>query len=104
MKLVYGGLMEVTTLVSTKQILEMADVELVLDYFGINYEPIMTNEVRFICPWHKEDEPSLFFNTIKKIYHCLGCHKTGTIISFVQDLKQCSLPDAIDVLLRIHGE
>lgn len=48
-----------------------------------------------LCPFHNDTKPSLSvsFKRDKWIWHCFGCHKSGTAIDFIQALENKSFPD-----------
>jgi DNA primase len=83
--------------------MEVTDLENILNYLGIEYLKVMGDELRFLCPWHKESEPSCYFSSTKKVFHCLGCHKRGTLITFLRDYNKWTLTQTMDFLLKING-
>ncbi len=48
-----------------------------------------------LCPFHSEKTPSFSVNPVKGIYKCFGCGKAGNAIRFVEEMEQCSYPEAI---------
>lgn len=57
---------------------------------GINYFGI--------CPFHSEKTPSFSVNSVKQIFHCFGCGKTGDIFEFVMLHENISFKDALEKL------
>jgi predicted P-loop ATPase len=35
------------------------------------------SEIRFLCPFHQESNPSCYYNSEKKVYHCKSCDARG---------------------------
>jgi DNA primase len=56
-----------------------------------------------LCPFHNEKTPSFSVNTDLKLYHCFGCGKGGTVISFVMEMDKLSFPEAIEHLAKRFG-
>jgi len=44
------------------------------------------DELKTLCPFHAETQPSCYINIEKMIYHCFGCGKAGTVTSMLRDL------------------
>lgn len=68
----------------------------------INHFDIKANRQNFaICPFHKEDTPSL------KIYDnsfcCFGCHKAGTVIDFTMYYLDMDVLQATKYLAKIFN-
>lgn len=55
------------------------------------------------CPFHNEKTPSFHVVPAKGIYHCFGCHKTGSAIGFVMDYEHLTYPEALRYLARKYG-
>ncbi len=81
-------------------LIDNIDAQQILTSLGVDYEPAMKNEIRFLCPWHKDSQPSLYFNMHKKIWHCLGCSERGTLLQFIQKYKNLTVAQAIDYLAK----
>ncbi|MDR3139636.1 MAG: DNA primase [Treponema sp.] len=56
-----------------------------------------------LCPFHNEKTPSFTVNPEKKLYHCFGCGKGGTIISFVMEMDKLTFPEVIELLAKRLG-
>jgi len=53
------------------------------------------------CPFHgggQEKTPSFKVDPDLKMYHCFGCSKGGSVISFVMEMEKISYPEAIKTL------
>jgi hypothetical protein len=44
------------------------------------------DELKTLCPFHAESQPSCYINIEKMIYHCFGCGRAGTVTSMLRDL------------------
>jgi hypothetical protein len=44
------------------------------------------DELKTLCPFHAETQPSCYINIERMIYHCFGCGKAGTVTSMLRDL------------------
>lgn len=61
-------------------------IEQLLTQAQISYKQI-GDELKVCCPFHKEKTPSCFINVISGIFHCFGCHKSGSIKKFFKELN-----------------
>ena len=50
------------------------------------------------CPFHHEKTPSFCINSIGQFYYCYGCHKSGDVITLVQELESLDFNDAVKYL------
>ncbi|MFN2455712.1 MAG: DNA primase [Pyrinomonadaceae bacterium] len=55
------------------------------------------------CPFHQEKTPSFSVNPAKDIYYCFGCHKGGSVFSFVMEIEGLSFPEAIKTVAEKTG-
>ena len=58
------------------------------------------------CPFHaggQEKTPSFKVDPDLKTYHCFGCGKGGSVISFVMEMDKITYPEAIKNLARKMG-
>ena len=56
-----------------------------------------------LCPFHSEKTPSFSVSPDKQIYHCFGCGKGGSVISFIMEIENLSFPEAVAFLARRAG-
>ena len=56
-----------------------------------------------LCPFHSEKTPSFSVNRERQIYHCFGCGKSGSVISFIMEIENLSFPEAVEFLARRAG-
>jgi DNA primase len=48
-----------------------------------------------LCPFHKEKRPSFNVSPQKQAFYCFGCHKGGTVLTFVQFYENLNFPEAV---------
>lgn len=56
-----------------------------------------------LCPFHTEKTPSFTVSPTKQFYHCFGCGKNGTAISFLIDYVGLGFVDAVHELANSVG-
>ncbi|MDR2103685.1 MAG: DNA primase [Treponema sp.] len=56
-----------------------------------------------LCPFHNEKTPSFTVNPEKKLYHCFGCGKGGTMINFIMEMDKLTFPETIELLAKRLG-
>ena len=55
------------------------------------------------CPFHHEKTPSFCVNSTGQFFYCFGCHKSGDVITFVQEMESLDFGDAVKLLAeRAH--
>lgn len=85
--------------VSKEQILDIKNSVNIVDVIG---EVVaLTKAGRHflgLCPFHKEKTPS--FNVIedKQFYHCFGCGKSGDVFKFLEDYRQITFMESVQIL------
>src|SRR5918992_3421880 len=50
------------------------------------------------CPFHKEKTPSFSVSPAKEIFYCFGCHKGGSVFTFVMEIERVPFPEAIKIV------
>jgi DNA primase len=55
------------------------------------------------CPFHKETKPSFSVNPAKEMFFCFGCHKGGTVFTFVMEIERVDFPEAIKIVAEKSG-
>lgn len=55
------------------------------------------------CPFHSEKTPSFSVNPAKQFFHCFGCGRTGSAISFLMEYSGLTFPEAIEDLAQSIG-
>ena len=58
-----------------------------------------------LCPFHNEKTPSFSVtdNGNKQMYYCFGCHKGGTVLTFLMQYENISYTDALRTLADRAG-
>ena len=54
-----------------------------------------------VCPWHKDLNPSLSVDPVKKLYHCFGCGESGDAITLVEKMKGYGFKEALAYLRNL---
>ncbi|MBC7792843.1 MAG: DNA primase, partial [Clostridia bacterium] len=55
------------------------------------------------CPFHSEKSPSFSVSPDKGLYYCFGCHASGDIFKFVQELNGVDFRGAVQILAKQCG-
>lgn len=53
-----------------------------------------------LCPFHVEKSPSFNVNPRKQIFHCFGCHRGGSAVTFIQHIENISFDAAVEKLVK----
>lgn len=75
------------------------DIEIVLSNYGLEPYP----NGKYICPFHEDHSPSLYFNKKKNRCECYVCNKKWDTIAFVQEYEKLEFPQALLKLVEISG-
>ncbi len=53
-----------------------------------------------LCPFpnHREKTPSFSVSEDKQVYHCFGCKKSGTVVTFLEEMRGMNFREAIEYL------
>ncbi len=52
------------------------------------------------CPFHNENTASFYISKKSQRFYCFGCHKTGNIINFIMEYKNCSFTSSLKILSK----
>jgi DNA primase len=55
------------------------------------------------CPFHKEKTPSFKVSGSRQSFYCFGCHKSGNVFTFVQEIENLDFVEAVRALARRFG-
>ncbi|MBI4548096.1 MAG: toprim domain-containing protein [Ignavibacteriae bacterium] len=50
------------------------------------------------CPFHQEETPSFHVTPEKRLWHCFGCGKGGSVIDFVMEMKGWDIQQTVESL------
>ena len=69
-------------------------------------EPIPQNdgELKILCPFHADQNPSCSVNPKKRVFFCFGCREKGTLTQLVMQLRGISKGEAIKVMAESAGQ
>jgi DNA primase len=56
-----------------------------------------------LCPFHKEKTASFTVSPAKGIFYCFGCHKGGDVFKFLMELEGLTFPEALRMLADEAG-
>ncbi len=56
-----------------------------------------------LCPFHGEKTPSFSVNSNKQMFYCFGCHKGGSVITFLMEYENLTFPEAVQELAARSG-
>ncbi len=76
-------------------IVELISEETTLKKRGKNYMGL--------CPFHEENTPSFSVSEEKQVYHCFSCKRSGNALTFVEETRNMSRPEAIKFLAERAG-
>ncbi len=69
------------------------------------YVPLKRKGKRYwgCCPFHNEKTPSFSVNPEEQFYYCFGCHASGGVFRFVQEMEHLDFPEAVRFVAdRLH--
>lgn len=70
---------------------------------NVDLKPAGPGKYKALCPFHTEKTPSFSVDENFQSYRCFGCGKHGDIVSFVEELQQCSFRDAVSYLAEMKN-
>lgn len=56
-----------------------------------------------LCPFHSERTPSFSVTPSKQMFYCYGCHKGGSVFTFLMEYESFTYPEAIEALAERAG-
>ena len=72
------------------EIMSRADiVEVISDFVTLRKAG---SSYKGLCPFHNEKTPSFVVTPSKGIFHCFGCGKGGTVVTFLMEHEQMTYP------------
>lgn len=55
------------------------------------------------CPIHNEKTPSFTVDELRGTYYCFGCHASGDVFSFIQQVEHVDFKEAVQILANRAG-
>ena len=93
MLLMYHGAMGRFPEQFIQQVLQSTDiVELVGRYVSLKRKG---KEFVGLCPFHSDNNPSLYVSPAKQIFKCFACGAGGNVLQFVMNYEKQSFPEAV---------
>ncbi|MCK5008741.1 MAG: DNA primase, partial [Spirochaetales bacterium] len=56
-----------------------------------------------LCPFHTEKTPSFTVTPDKSVFYCFGCHKGGSLFTFIMEVEKLSFVEAVRLLAETAG-
>jgi DNA primase len=56
-----------------------------------------------ICPFHSEKTGSFSVHEGKQFFHCFGCHASGDVFKFIQQMERVTFPESVKLLANKFG-
>ncbi|HVY01167.1 MAG TPA: CHC2 zinc finger domain-containing protein [Candidatus Nanoarchaeia archaeon] len=81
----------------TKKIVSAIKITDIAKEHGLKQSTTQKNQ--FLCPFHKDKNPSLDLNDEKGFFHCFGCQASGNIIDLVSRLDKITPEEAKEKLM-----
>jgi len=78
---------------TVERIIETTKIEEVVSDF-VSLKKSGSN-LKGLCPFHKENTPSMMVSPVKGIFKCFGCGKGGNAVNFVMEHEGISYPEAL---------
>ncbi len=82
----------------TEQIKQSIDLADYIRSFGIELKAHGKNNLKGLCPFHDDHNPSLIITPSKKLFNCPVCNKGGSVIDFAMFHHNVDLKEAINIL------
>lgn len=80
------------------------EVNIVTFLEGEGFSPKKLGSIyRISCPFHDDSDPSVSISTEKNLWHCFGCQKGGSLITFIEMLHGLSRLNAVSYILNKLG-
>ena len=65
------------------EIKKTTDIAQVIQSYGIELKPSSRGDLKGLCPFHDDHEPSMVVTPQKGLFHCMACGEAGNVIQFV---------------------
>lgn len=79
--------------------MKIKSYEKIIEVFGLKNPRIVGNELRSLCPFHRETKGSFFLNLDKGVWFCFGCGKGGSVLRLLREkgLKEDKISGFFDM-------
>ena len=71
---------------------------------GIELKPSGAHDLKGLCPFHDDKNPSMIVTPTKGLFHCMSCGAAGNVIQFVARMENITEREAALKLLDGAGE
>ena len=83
---------------SPDEIKQQTDLTEYIREQGLELTKHGTNDLKCLCPFHNDTNPSLVISPKKKLFNCPSCGTGGSVIDFVMKFHKLELPQALKQL------
>jgi len=88
-----------------EQLKQSIDLAALIQSKGILLEKHGSKDLKGLCPFHNDRNPSLIVTPGKQLFNCLSCGTGGDVIAFVQKYEGLSFTHAVELIRsRSHSE
>ena len=70
-------------------------IEVINEYIPLNKKG---RNYYCVCPFHKDNSPSMSISEEKQIYKCFVCGATGNVFTFMKDYNNISFEEAVSII------
>jgi DNA primase len=81
------------------EIKKTTDIAQVMQSYGMELKPSGANDLKGLCPFHDDKNPSMIVTPSKGLFHCMSCGAAGNVIQFVAKKEGIAERDAALKLL-----
>lgn len=82
----------------------MSDLEVLLDFYGVDYDGSKTREQSIKCPVHDDSHASASLNLDKELWNCMACGAGGSVYDLVMRKELCEFEAAVKFVEGFTGE
>ena len=93
-----GGILSPELIDRVREAVDITDV--VSEYVPLKR---VGRSFRTLRPLHEEKTPSFYVIPDKQIFYCFGCHKGGSLFTFIMEVEKLSFVEAVRLLAETAG-
>ena len=87
-----------------QRVIEETDIAtLIRDLAGVKVKFASKEQAIALCPFHKDNKPSLSINITNGVYYCHACGAKGNVITFLESYAGLTFAEAVKELARRAG-